>query len=869
MNNCQSLTEAIEVSLANNRQIVYIKSESEEVAVTYSQLYQNACDTLSYLQSWGLQPGDELIIAVEDNEIFLNIFWACILGKIIAVPVAAANNDEHRLKIVNIWMVLRKPYLITNQKLFNDLEGILREKQLSDVAESIKSRVLFVHRLEKKSLPCTLYHASLEDIAFIQFSSGSTGDPKGVVLTHKNLLINICAIINCAQFTSNDVMLSWMPLTHDMGLIGFHLTPLVCGMNQYNIPTPLFIRRPIVWLNKASEHQATVLSSPNFGYKYFLSFFTPENTKNWDLSHVRLIFNGAEPISDKLCNSFLEEMSKYGLKRTAMYPVYGMAEASLAVTFPPLEEELKTVILDRNALSIGDRVKEVPREDPNSVTFVDVGYPIKDCYVRICNLEGKVLEQEIVGFIEIKGENVTSGYYNTPLATVEAFSEDGWLKTGDLGFFRNGRLVITGRAKDVIFINGFNYYSHDIESVAQEAVEGIKSGGIAACGIFNENEQREEIILFVLFKREWKDFLPLAIHIKKYIRLKMGLEVKEIIPVRKIPKTTSGKLMRFKLKERYQNGFYVPVLREINEFMVCQRESAKFVQNNDNIEEKLLEVWSELFENQTPGVDDNLFEIVCDSLLMAKFCVQIEMKNIAKVSIVDLFSHPSIRKLAGFIENRNSGDYNPISYLQLRLPQEYFYKEESNLKSNFIYVYKLPEVVLENLKSLSCYEKNRINSILLSLFIYHLFEISDQAEIAVQTMIKKENEVSTLVVNLNDICEISELVEWVDLKSAQHDGYTYSLDRLQNIKISKNSASIVPLFYSDNLLTTKTNLANIYDINLGINETNEGISLLFDYNTERLNGEKLEEFVRVYIKSISALTEKYRSKRVGDFAFRI
>ena len=121
MNNCHSLTEAIEVSLADNQRIVYIKSESEEVAVTYSQLYQNACHTLSYLQSWGLQRGDELIIAVEDNEIFLNIFWACILGKIIPVPVAAANNDEHRLKIVKIWMILSKPYLITNQKLFDDL----------------------------------------------------------------------------------------------------------------------------------------------------------------------------------------------------------------------------------------------------------------------------------------------------------------------------------------------------------------------------------------------------------------------------------------------------------------------------------------------------------------------------------------------------------------------------------------------------------------------------------------------------------------------------------------------------------------------------------------------------------------------------
>jgi acyl-CoA synthetase (AMP-forming)/AMP-acid ligase II len=661
MNMCQSLTEALQVSSVSKQQIVHIKSEAEEVTVTYRQLYQNACDILAYLQSRGLQPADELIIAVEDNELFLNIFWACLLGKIIPVPVAVANNDEHRLKIVKIWMSLRKPYLIANQRVFADLETIINAQQLAEVAESFQSRVLFVHGIEKMSQPCTLYHALPEDIALIQFSSGSTGDPKGVVLTHQNLLINIRAIIDGAQLAVNDVMLSWMPLTHDMGLIGFHLTPLVCGINQYNMATSLFIRRPVLWLDKASRHRATVLSSPNFGYKYFLAGFTPRDTKDWDLSPVRLIFNGAEPISAELCNSFLAGMSKYGLKKTAMYPVYGLAEASLAVTFPPLAEEIKTVVLDRSALRIEERVKEAPRGDPNGITFVDVGYPINGCRVRVCGSKGNVLGPEMVGLIEIKGGNVTSGYYNDPLTTATAISEDGWLNTGDLGFFHKGRLVITGRVKDVIFINGLNYYSHDIESIAKEAVGGRKPGEIAACGIFNANKQSEEIIIFVRFKRELQDFVPLMVRIRKYLSLKMGLEVKAIIPVKKIPKTTSGKLMRFKLKAMYQNGVYIPVLRAIDALPADRNETGQFLPNNDSIAAKLLEVWSELFANKIPGVDDNLFEIIGDSLLIAKFCVQIERRKIAKLSIVDLFSYPSIRKLAGFIASSNSGDRKSLS----------------------------------------------------------------------------------------------------------------------------------------------------------------------------------------------------------------
>jgi acyl-CoA synthetase (AMP-forming)/AMP-acid ligase II len=663
MKNCQSLTEALQVSLANRQRIFHIQSDSEAVTVTCRQLYQNACDILAYLQSRGLKPGDKLIIAVEDNEFFLNLFWACLLGKIIPAPVAVANNDEHRLKIVKIWMKLSQPYLMTSQKLFAELGGMIRAQQLSGVAGSFESRVLLVHQIDKTAPPCTLYHASGADIAFIQFSSGSTGDPKGVVLTHQNLMTNIRAIIDSARLASDDVMLSWMPLTHDLGLIGFHLTPMICGANQYHMPTSLFIRRPILWLDQASQIRATILASPNFGYQYFLTCFNPKKAKDWDLSRVRLIFNGAEPISARLCNDFLDEMSQYGLKRTAMFPVYGMAEASLAVTFPPLDEEPRTVILDRKSLNIGNRVKEAGRGDLDSIALIDVGYPIKDCWVRICSPEGKVLNTGKVGLVEIKGENVTRGYYGNLPANAAVISCDGWFNTGDLGFLRNdGRLVITGRLKEVIFINGLTYYAPDIESVVRE-VAGTKGGEIAACGIFNAGEQREEIILFVRFKKELSDFEPLAAELSKHIRFKMGLEVKAIIPVPKMPKTTSGKVKRFKLKEMYENGIYKPVSAEAQELPACRKAAVREVQNSNVIETQLLQVWADLFENGLPGVDDNLWELVGDSLLIAKFGVYIEARNIAKLSIADLFAYPTIRKLAWFIiegnkeKNRAIGRY--------------------------------------------------------------------------------------------------------------------------------------------------------------------------------------------------------------------
>lgn len=183
------------------------------------------------------------------------------------------------------------------------------------------------------------------------------------------------------------------------------------------MPTSLFIRNPVLWLKKAHEHKITLLSSPNFGYKYFLEFYTPESAIDWDLSHVRLIFNGAEPISVDLCKKFLDEMRKHGMKPNVMFNVYGMAEASLAVAFPNPEEELLSVRLDRKYLSIGDTINEnIEEQDTDAVEFADLGFPVKGCSVRICDDFGKVLDERTVGNIEIKGENVTSGYYNNSIA---------------------------------------------------------------------------------------------------------------------------------------------------------------------------------------------------------------------------------------------------------------------------------------------------------------------------------------------------------------------------------------------------------------------------------------------------------------------
>jgi len=229
---------------------------------------------------------------------------------------------------------------------------------------------------------------------------------------------NISAMLDRMKFQDNDRTLSWMPMSHDMGLVGFHLTLVVRNLNHYLMPTGLFIRRPALWLKMASLKGITVLCSPNFGYWHYLNTVSRKQNQDLDLSKVRVLFNGAEPISVSLCKYFLSEMAPAGLKYSAMFPVYGLAEASLAVTFPQVETDFQNSYLDRQFLSFGDQVRVVDQGHHEALGFVCVGTPLDGCQLRITNTEGSPVPECEIGQIEIRGENVTSGYYNSTELTL-------------------------------------------------------------------------------------------------------------------------------------------------------------------------------------------------------------------------------------------------------------------------------------------------------------------------------------------------------------------------------------------------------------------------------------------------------------------
>lgn len=561
----KTLIEAIKSSYSkNNVGITYITGDTKNEYMPYIELFESAKKVLFNLQKEGIGPGNKLIIQIDDNATFLCTFWACILGGIIPVPIVIGNNHEHKLKLIRIYKQLESAYLITDLSVLNSINSFADSNGFIDELNQIGQKIVLVedmfNHLENEG---ELYEAKPSDIAFIQFSSGSTGNPKGIVLTHENLSVNIEAIIEGAKINETDSTLSWMPLSHDMGLIGFHLVPLYSQIDQFIMPTALFIRHPKLWMKKAFEYKATLLSSPNFGYQYFLDSFTMKDAEDWDFSHVRLIFNGAEPILVEKCNDFLDVMAKYNLKRTCMFPVYGLAEGSLAITFPPIDEELIEVKIERKSIIFGQSIK-YSNAINEVATFVDLGFPVKNCSIEIRDDKNRILKNDMVGNIYIKGKNVTGGYFNSDDLNKAFITSDGWLNTGDLGFIKCGRLIVTGRAKDIICVNGQNYYPHDIEQVAQELNE-ISLGKIAACSIFDDETQSEDIYIFVLYKKGLQNFLNVMTCLKIHIQNRLDLEVKEIIPIRKIPKTTSGKFQRYKLAEMIKNGEFLSLTQEIRE----------------------------------------------------------------------------------------------------------------------------------------------------------------------------------------------------------------------------------------------------------------------------------------------------------------
>ena len=641
-----TLIELLEAARSKDREIRFIDGENDESTLGFGELWDQAIALLGSLQARGMRPGDELIIFSKSNESFVVAFWAAVLGGIVPVPVAVGISDEHRLKLFRIVSQLRRATLFTELGLLERLLDFARERQLDDITALLESRTVLMSDVEPAAHG-EVFAATPDDVAFIQYSSGSTSDPKGVVLTHRNLCTNIRAIVEATGWTENDQSLSWMPLTHDMGLIGYHLSVLGVGMNHAVMDTSVFVRRPLLWMSKANELRATQLCSPNFGYKHFLKLFLRKGLDDLDLSCVKLILNGAEPISWGLCEEFLTALAPHGLRKAAMLPVYGLAEATVGVSIPEPGHEYERITVDRHSLRVGDAYRPVDPSDADAVSFMKVGDAIRDVSIRITDNEDSVLADNVIGNIQLSGDSVTEEIYGDAGATAELFTADGWLRTGDCGLFVDGQLVITGRQKDVIIINGQNYYPHDIEEVIAR-LEGLDLNKVVVAGATPKGGQTEEMIAFILHRQSIDQFVPLITQVRDVVGEQTGLEVDKVIPVNRIPKTTSGKVQRGKLLEAYLDGEFDGVVAEL---APASDDDEGF--DEDPLIAELEHICREFSKDRHIGADDNLFEVGVSSLTLTEIVLAVDERYPGKLDISDLFDYPTLREIAALLK-RNS-----------------------------------------------------------------------------------------------------------------------------------------------------------------------------------------------------------------------
>jgi acyl-CoA synthetase (AMP-forming)/AMP-acid ligase II/acyl carrier protein len=647
--NATTLIELIEANRSFARDLTYLEAENDTHTVSFAELYERALGILYHLQRLGARRGDKLIVFLGNNEQFIDVFWAAILGGIVPVPVALGISDEHRHKLLRIAHRLGQPYLYTERRSLERIGTFAAQVGETRLFERLRARTFLVDNLDDVSRPGSVQKVAASDTAFIQFSSGSTSEPKGVVLTHGNLLANTRGSTAVCGFNEHDVSLSWMPLTHDMGLIGFHLVMFANRVHTHLMPTELFVRRPLLWLSFASRVRATILCSPNFGYKHYLKVLGERAAEGLDLSAVRLIFNGAEPISVELCEEFLTRLAPARLARNSMYPVYGLAEASLAVSFPPPGAPLRTLALNRHHMNPGDPVEPVAPGERDAVLLVSEGKAIPYCRVRIADDADRELPEGRIGHVHMTGENVTRGYFEDAAANAAAFTADGWLRTGDLGLIHGGDLYISGRAKEIIFVNGQNYYPHDLEAIAQRA-PGLELGKVVAAGVRLPGEQTEQLVVFVLHRGGMEEFLPLATQVARLVNEQTGLEVTEVIPVKRIPKTTSGKVQRHLLEESYVAGEFAGELAQLAALRAALRGPETGSRNE--IEQKLKSICDTALAGKRVDIHDNLFEVGASSLKLIEIHEQIDREFPGQVDLTELFDFPTIAELAQHLQGK-------------------------------------------------------------------------------------------------------------------------------------------------------------------------------------------------------------------------
>lgn len=539
----------------NSNQIALsIYQGSDSQALTYSQLAQRV-KALAYTLSQHNKFGDRVMLLMPNGIDYVVAFFACIYAGVIAVPIYPARRKARDWRRLNSIVQDCQP---------NTVVCLSQDSDATEdwcKAHDLKVNTVFADQLDIKD--ATRWQAAnidSHDIAYLQYSSGSTGQPKGVMLSHHNLLSNTGLIIDTYGMCQSDIMANWLPLYHDMGCVGGILSPIRSGATINFIPSAKVAQNPLVLLQAITELKATCTAAPNFIFDLAVEKVTDAQKLALDLSSLRIFINGAEPINAHTLDSFYDYFHHAGLTKTAVKPSYGMAEACLLVTATPINKPYKLLSIDSQAFSI-DKVKI----DPTSAKHIaSSGQLIEQIPLRIVDVNTRMqLPDGQIGEIMYKGDSVTRGYWQKPELNEQTFNlhiegERGFMATGDLGFVEQQQLYVTGRKKEMLILHGCNYYPQDIEHSLTSLSKQLTPHGAAIFEVAHDNNTKELVLVQELTRESMRldDYAPLFKQIRAIIAQEHELRVTAIVLIKPatLSKTSSGKIQRLACKQAYINN---------------------------------------------------------------------------------------------------------------------------------------------------------------------------------------------------------------------------------------------------------------------------------------------------------------------------
>lgn len=532
--------------------ILYYDRHDRLHPISYADLAQGASRVAGRLRRADLSPGDRVALMLPTGpEYFFGFFGVLAAGGVpvpIYPPARPQQIEDHLRRHARILDNAGTAFLITVTEA-RAVARLLRV-QVPSLRESIT-----LDGLEEEPAAADWARPTADAIAFLQYTSGSTGDPKGVVLSHADLLANIRAMGEAVAIRPDDVFVSWLPLYHDMGLIGAWLGSLYFAVPLVSMSPLAFLARPRRWLEAIHRHRGTLSAAPNFAFELCLTRMSDGQLEGLDLSSWRRAFNGAEPVSAQTLRRFAERFAACGLRADALAPVYGLAEAAVGLTFPPVNRGPRIDCIDRARFAGSGFALPVPCEDPAAMEVVACGQPLPGYRLRVVNGEGQVLPERHEGLIQFQGPSATRGYYRNPEATARLI-QGGWHETGDRGYLAGGDIHLTGRVKDLIIRGGRNLYPYEVEQALGE-LAGIRKGCVVAFAALDPQRGSERLVIVAETKEhEAGRRAELLRQVRERATDVLGQPPDEVVlaPPRAVLKTSSGKLRRLDTRDRYLAG---------------------------------------------------------------------------------------------------------------------------------------------------------------------------------------------------------------------------------------------------------------------------------------------------------------------------